>query len=158
MSDNLHTLMGINYTLKTGEKITMSGLDSNQHPVPIGKTKVGVYVLQGSVSAHMGTYTFILSRNCKRHLRAEALPDSIKEKLAWALTQNPKDPYGEVLPKDRDWSGIPEDDLGLRIDGYRCVVFLTRDEYYWLNSKPLQKVEEEFIVHGKIPKDYLHDT
>lgn len=150
MNKHLDRIIGTEYTLKDGERITLQNMESHQHPVVIGKSEVGVYVLSSKTER---THTFILSTHCKRYLSADALPDSIKEKLAWALVQKPKDPYGEVLPKDRDWSDVPEGEMGMRIDNYRCVVFLTRDEFYWLHSNSIQMAEAEFLACGRVLSD-----
>lgn len=155
MNKHLDKILGHEYVLKDGERITLQHMESHQHPIAIGKNEIGVYVL---LSKTQGINTFILSQHCKRYLRPEALPDSIREKLAWAMVQEPKDPYGEVLPKDRYWNDVPEGEMGMRIDNYRCVVFLTRNEFYWLHSDSMQMAEADFLAHGKVLGDMLSDS
>lgn len=152
----LQDIAGIGYTLANGEWVTLHRLTSTLFPSPMLNGKLAVYVMEGSRSSMNDMiYIFSVSPHCKRYLRVGILPDTIKEKLAWALVQEPVDPYGETSFDDRDFSGFPDDEMGMRLDESRCIVFLTKEEYEWLYSEPIRVAEKSYMEEGMLSKKLL---
>lgn len=146
MAFTMDELSGLRYMIKEGEWITVNRMRSPLHPVPVKGNRVGVYVMEGSRSTVGDTmYTFTLTQTCKRHLRVTLLPDSIKEKIAWAMVQNPIDPLGDTIAENRDFSTVADDDMGIRLNDYQLIIYLTRDEYFWLYSAEIQHKERDAL-------------